>query len=80
MQNTTQKTSIGEVAEKMKTTPLNVLMHIKRGLLQGVEIDGHWWVENNSLALLLAQDSELKSHEVCASGCAGQHACSGGCS
>jgi len=80
MEQTTERTSILEVAEQMNTTPLNVLMHIKRGLLQGVEIDGLWWVDNDSLALFLAGNGEAKSADVCASGCAGRHACGGGCS
>ncbi len=80
MKNPMGKISILEAADKMETTPLNVLMHIKRGLLQGVEIDGNWWVENKSLALWLAESSERKSQDVCASGCAGRSACSGGCS
>ncbi len=68
------------VAEKMNTTPLNVLIHIKRNLLQAVEEEGTWMVDSQSLEALLAKTGGKKVADVCASGCAKKHACGGGCS
>lgn len=74
------KLPISIVAEKLNTTPLNVLMHIKRGMLDGVEEDGIWMVDGQSLATLMAETGGSKAEDLCASGCAKKHACSGGCS
>ena len=74
------KLPISIVAEKMNTTPLNVLMHIKRGMLKGVEEDGLWMIDGQSLEALMAKTGGSKAEDVCASGCAKRHACSSGCS
>lgn len=61
-------------AQRLGTTPLNVLMHIKRQLLTAEERDGQWFVEVASLqALQAAQGTTAKS--LCRSQCAA----SGGC-
>ena len=73
-----QMMPISEAAKSLQTTPLNILMHIKKGLLKGVENDGAWYVEKISLELLLEQTGGVKAADVCASGCAKKHAC-GGC-
>ncbi len=52
MKDQTLKLPIETIAEKLNTTPLNVLMHIKRGMLEGHEKDGAWLVECASLAAL----------------------------
>ena len=75
-----ERLSISVAAEKMNTTPLNVLMHIKRNLLQAVEEDGLWMIDCQSLEALLAKTGGGKDKDACASGCAKKHACSGGCS
>ncbi len=75
-----ERLSIAVAAEKMKTTPLHVLMHIKRGLLTGIEEDGGWLIDGESLDALLAKTGGSKAGDVCANGCAKKHACSGGCS
>ncbi len=75
-----ERLSIAVVAEKMKTTPLHVLMHIKRGLLTGIEEDSGWLIDGESLDALLAKTGGSKAGDVCASDCAKKHACSGGCS
>ena len=80
MQAQTLKLPISTVAEKMNTTPLHVLMHIKRGLLTGIEEDGVWMVDCESLEAFLAKTGGNKAEDICASGCAQKHACSGGCS
>ena len=79
MPGQTAMLSITEVARLMQTTPLNTLMHIKRGLLEGVEKDGVWLVERASLEALLARTGGGKASAICAGGCASKHACGGGC-
>jgi len=80
MEDLKERLPISIVAEKMKTTPLNVLMHIKRNLLQGVEEDGVWMIDCQSLEVLLAKTGGSKAKDVCASGCGKKHSCGGGCS
>jgi len=77
MKESSARLPIPIVAVKMNTTPLNVLMHIKRGLLKGIEEDGVWLVDCKSLEALLAESGGKA--EVCASGCVKKHACSAGC-
>ncbi len=65
---------IGEAASQMKSTDLNVLMHVKRGLIKGEEIDGEWFVEQTSLTEFMA------SHAGKADVCEKKHHCgAGGC-
>jgi len=71
---------LASVAEKMNTTPLNVLMHIKRGMLTGVEEEGGWMIDIQSLEALMAKTGGSKAEDLCSSGCAKKHACGGGCS
>jgi hypothetical protein len=80
MNQRTEKLPIARVAKKLNTTPLNVLMHIKRGLLQAVEEDGIWLVDVQSLDELLAKTGGGKAEDVCTSGCSQKHTCGGGCS
>ena len=75
-----QMITITAVAERMQTTPLNVLMHIKRGWLNGQEDDGKWMIDSSSLDKLLAKTGGSKAEDVCASGCSKKHSCGGGCS
>lgn len=60
--------------QQLGTTPLNVLMHIKRRLLVAEDRDGQWYVDSASLtALQLDKGGADKS--LCRSQCAA----SGGC-
>jgi hypothetical protein len=59
----------------MQTTPLNVLMHIKRGLLVGREQEGGWLVDPESLAALLSKRAAGELPTVCQSGCSKNHGC-----
>jgi hypothetical protein len=70
------KLTVAEVATTMKTTPINVMMHIKRGLLAGEEIDGAWYVPADSLASYLSDTSRGSNGSVCK---AKSH-CGSGCS
>jgi len=71
-----EKLTVAEVATAMKTTSINVMMHIKRGLLVGEEIDGDWYVAADSLANYLSDPSRGHTGSVCK---AKSH-CGGGCS
>lgn len=68
--------SLAQAAEALGSTPLNVLMHIKRGLLTGQERAGDWQVDPESVATLLRRRQEGNLSAVCRSGCAKQ---AGGC-
>lgn len=71
---------IKDVALILQTTPLNILMHIKKGLLKGVEQEGGWLIERASLEIFLEKTGGVKAADVCTTGCAKRHACGGGCS
>jgi hypothetical protein len=65
-----------EAAKAMQTTVLSVMMHIKRKLLDGQELDGRWYVSAASLAAFLARRGGETAPVVCRSGCAAKK---GGC-
>lgn len=79
MMNRSQRIPIDEAAKTLQTTPLNVLMHIKRGLLAGAEENGVWMIDGLSLAALMEKTGGSKDVGVCAGGCAKQQTCGGGC-
>lgn len=62
--------SLAQASEVLGSTPLNVLMHIKRGLLTGLERNGDWQVDPDSLATLISKRGEGNVPAVCQSGCA----------
>lgn len=66
-----QSISLEEAAKRMQSTPLNVLMHVKRGLLTGKEKDGSWQIDATALEAFLAEKAEKT--QVCASACS--HKC-----
>ena len=74
-----QMMPLEEAAKALKTTPLNILMHVKRGMLVGVEEEDGWMIDKNSLTALIAKTGGSKADGVCSSGCAKKHACGGGC-
>lgn len=63
-----------EAAENLGTTPTKVLMLLKSRDLKGLEIEGEWFVEPDSLACCKAHGIDVKSAQGCASYCS-----SGGC-
>ncbi|ALC17327.1 hypothetical protein DSOUD_2574 [Desulfuromonas soudanensis] len=65
---------INEVAELLQTTPLNVLMHIKRGMLVGSEEEGTWSVDARSLDAFRAV-REGADKTLCRSGCSKTGGC-----
>jgi len=64
-----EKITLEEAAERLQSTPLNVLMHIKRDLLAGVEIDGSWFVDLASLEAFLVSRRDSPPENLCQSGC-----------
>lgn len=66
---TTEKIPLEEAAVRLGSTPLNVLMHIKRDLLTGEEVDGRWWVDGVSLEKFLASREDATTTNVCQSSC-----------
>lgn len=68
--------AVDAAAMAMQTTVLNVMMHIKRRLLEGQELDGAWYVSAASLAAFLAQNNRQAAQVVCQTGCAAKK---GGC-
>ncbi len=64
-----EKIPLSEAANRLKSTPLNVLMHIKRELLIAEEIDGSWYVDTASLEDFLAKRKDASQEPVCQSSC-----------
>ena len=75
MEKTMQLVLLDDAAERMETTELNVLMHLKRGFLAGEEKHGQWYVYETSLKDFLVANSNSKVEVVCQSSC-----CGNGCS
>jgi hypothetical protein len=71
---------LAQAAEALGSTPSNVLMHIKRGLLAGVEQEGCWLVDPDSLAALLEKRRGGESPVVCRSSCGAKRGGCGSCS
>jgi hypothetical protein len=68
-----------KAAHEMGTTVMNVLMHIRDGLLRGREVDGLWQVTAESLADQLRRSPEEKGSSLCRSGCASKNGGCGAC-
>jgi hypothetical protein len=66
---------IERAAQELGTTVLAVLMHIKRKRLEGVEIDGAWYVTAESLAAFRPEAPGAAT--ICRGHCAGHGGCSG---
>ena len=66
---------LAQAAEILTSTPLNVLMHIKRGLLVGKECEDGWRVAAQSLEALVRQRGETGAATVCASRSVKAHGC-----
>ena len=69
-----EKLSVAAVAATLETTTMSVMMHIKRGLIKGEEIDGCWYVAADSLAAYQGQADGAARGELCKSSC--KHGCS----
>ncbi|PNU18951.1 hypothetical protein C2E25_15100 [Geothermobacter hydrogeniphilus] len=71
---------LAEVAQVLETTELNVLMHIKRGLLDGREEEGGWSVSRESLLIFMARNDGHRKVDLCRSACSQAGGCGGSCS
>lgn len=76
MMTQVEKLTVDEVATSLKTTPMNVMMHIKRGLLAGEEVDGAWYIPADSLASYLSEAGGAAHGSLCN----GKSHCGQGCS
>ena len=79
MTGQSERLAVAEAAVSMKTTPMNVMMHIKRGLLRGEEVDGAWYVSADSLASYLSDPERDQPSSVCHSKSHCGQGCSSGC-
>ena len=67
--DTTRWIPIAQAAAILGSTPLNVLMHVKRGLLAGEEVDGGWLIDPETVAVLRSRRSDGELPSVCHSTC-----------
>lgn len=72
--------SVESVATELGTTKLNILMHLKKGILTGEERDGVWLVTSESVEEYKLSHPGERADSLCTSGCKKASACSGGCS
>lgn len=66
---------IAEAAAHMGTTEMNILMHLKRNLLEGEECDGGWFINADSLVALMNRSGCSKTDVVVKNSCAGCSGC-----
>ena len=71
--------ALADVAVQLQTTPLNVLMHIKRGLLEATELDDVWMIDPQSLQAFVEKHDGQKAADVCNSGCSKAHSFGSSC-
>ncbi len=71
----TDRLTVAEVAKTMKTTEINVMMHIKKQLISAEEIDGTWFVAKGSLMSYLDKTDRPQPNNLCKSSC--KRGCSG---
>lgn len=67
--------TVAEVAETLGTTPVNVLLLIKRGLMEGRESDDGWVVASESLAAFRASEAGKIGRATCRSACSKAGGC-----
>jgi len=74
-QSTSADMSVDEVAEALGTTPLNVLLFIKRGLLAGREVQDGWVVDGESFAAFRDSEAGQAGRAPCRSACSRAGGC-----
>ena len=67
--------TVAEVAEALGTTPVNVLLFIKRGLLEGLESEDGWVVAPESFAAFRASEAGKIGRATCRSACSRAGGC-----
>lgn len=65
--------SLEETAQQMGSTKLNVLMHLKRGHIDGEENDGQWAISESSLTHFLESDEASRDSVICRQHCRSRH-------
>ncbi len=70
--------SVEEAAAELNTTKVNILMHLKRHLLEGQEVDGDWRISRGSLEALKLKTAQEGKAVVCRPHCSSAAGC-GGC-
>jgi hypothetical protein len=71
---TVKSMTVAESAEALATTATKILMLLKNGDLKGEEINGEWFIDEDSLACCKSHGIDMKTAQGCASYCN-----SGGC-
>ncbi len=67
--------SVADVAKALNTTPVNVLLLLKRGLLSGQEVDGVWYVGKESFAAFREKPIADQGPAPCRSACSRASQC-----
>lgn len=75
MEKSIELVTAESAAEQLSTTPLNILMHIKRGVLKGQECDGAWFVLSDSLERFVEENGGKKGSTVCQKKCSCTSSC-----
>lgn len=68
------KFTVAESAQLLETTPTRILMLLRSGELKGIETDGGWLVDADSLVCCKSGGIDMQAAKGCASYCN-----SGGC-
>ena len=58
-----------EAAETLQTTPTRILMLLKGKALDGMQVDGEWFVASDSVSCFKTHGKDLKIIKGCASSC-----------
>jgi len=64
-----------EAAAKLETTSLRVLMLLKEKSLQGVMVDGEWYVTSGSVECYQAHGEDARKIKSCQSDCSSGCGC-----
>lgn len=74
-QATSTELSVEEVAKILGSTPINVLILVKRGELAGRELDHGWAIDRKSLEAFQAGMGDKSSKAACRSACSKAGGC-----
>ncbi len=66
--------TLAEAAKALGATPLNVLMHVKRKMIEAQEVEGQWIISRKSLETFLSTRSE-EDQPLCESHCSKKGGC-----
>jgi len=66
-----ERISATEAAEELNTTPLRVLMLVKEGALDGIQVGEEWFVTRNSLDCFQSHGGNAQAQIKCRTACGG---------